>query len=266
MLRNGVRLAGLDFGGEGSPVLLLHGLAGYAGEWAETAAWLTDRSRVVAFDARGHGGSERLPADVSRAAHTADALMVIERLGLAPAVVIGQSLGAQVAILLAAEHPELMRGLVVVDASPDCGKDAETIEANVTGLGRSLRRWPVPFASLRAAQAFFGGPSLRAEAWARGLEHRDGCWWPRFDVDVMVRTLRAAAEEPVWDAWSRAACPALVVRAGHGELTEADSREMSNRGRHTSVVEVTAAGHDVHLDCPAEWRRVLSQFLDSLSA
>jgi hypothetical protein len=71
--RGGVRLAGLDFGGEGPAALLLHGLAGYAGEWAEAARWLTGRCRVLALDARGHGGSERSPADVSRAAHVADA-------------------------------------------------------------------------------------------------------------------------------------------------------------------------------------------------
>ncbi|MGH2969162.1 MAG: alpha/beta fold hydrolase, partial [Solirubrobacteraceae bacterium] len=102
--RDGVRLAGLDFGGAGPPVLLLHGLAGYAGEWAETAGWLTERSRVVALDGRGHGGSERLPADVSRAAHAADVHFVIECLGLDATVVVGQSLGAQVAMLVAAER------------------------------------------------------------------------------------------------------------------------------------------------------------------
>lgn len=55
--RDGVRLAGLDFGGTGTRVLLLHGLAAHAGEWAETAGWLTTRCRVLALDARGHGGT-----------------------------------------------------------------------------------------------------------------------------------------------------------------------------------------------------------------
>ena len=70
--RDNVRLACRDFGGRGPSVLLVHGLAGHAGEWTETARWLTARCRVVAFDARGHGRSERAPIDVSRAAHVAD--------------------------------------------------------------------------------------------------------------------------------------------------------------------------------------------------
>jgi pimeloyl-ACP methyl ester carboxylesterase len=75
--RDGVRLAGLDFGGDGPPLLLLHGLAGYAGECAETAGWLTGRCRVVALDARGHGERERAPSDVSRDAHVADAALAV---------------------------------------------------------------------------------------------------------------------------------------------------------------------------------------------
>src|SRR5688572_12886094 len=67
--RAGVRLAVHDFGGEGPTALLFHGLAGHAGDWTETAAWLTGRCHVLALDARGHGRSERRPADVSRAAH-----------------------------------------------------------------------------------------------------------------------------------------------------------------------------------------------------
>ncbi len=49
--RDGVLLAGIDFGGNGPPVLLLHGLAGHASEWTQTASWLCERARVLALDA-----------------------------------------------------------------------------------------------------------------------------------------------------------------------------------------------------------------------
>ena len=256
-----MRLAGLDFGGDGPPVLLLHGLAGHAGEWADTAAWLARRARVVALDARGHGGSERVPADVSPAAHVDDAVFAVERLELGPAVLVGQSLGGHTALLVAAERPELVRGLVVAEASPDGGDD----DGGGGEVGASLRRWPVPFASREAAVEFFGGPSLNAEAWADGLELRDGGWWPRFDVEVMVRTLEEAFRRSYWEEWERIACPTLVVRAGSGAITAAHARAMTDRLPRARLVEVAGAGHDLHLDRPAEWRRVLSEFLDSLA-
>jgi pimeloyl-ACP methyl ester carboxylesterase len=256
--RNGVRIAGLEFGGDGPPVLLLHGLAGHAGEWAETASWLTERCRVIALDARGHGGSERRPADLSRATHVADAAFAVTELRLPPVVVVGQSLGGQTALLLAAEHPDLVRGLVLADAGPGGGDDTDAIEANLADLRRALERWPLPFPSRAAAVEFFGG----AEAWADGLEQRDGGWWPRFDVDVMVQTLRDAASRAYWDEWSRVRCPVLVVRAGKGShVSDEDARAMVERAR---VVELAGAGHDVHLERPAEWRAAVSAFLDEL--
>jgi pimeloyl-ACP methyl ester carboxylesterase len=262
--RDSVRLAGIDFGGDGEPVLLLHGLAGYAGEWAETAGWLSRRARVVALDARGHGGSERFPADVDRGAHVADAAFAVERLGLRPIVVVGQSLGGLTALLLAAEHPNLVRGLVMIEAGPHGGGDASAHEANVAALGDALRRWPVPFPSRDAAVAFFGGPSLSADAWAGGLERRDGGWWPRYDVEVMMRTLHEADSRSYWEQWERISCPALVMRAGQGSLSSADANSMVERGRHVTLVDVADAKHDLHLDRPDQWREALSAFLDPL--
>jgi pimeloyl-ACP methyl ester carboxylesterase len=58
------RLEAREMGGGGHAALLLHGLAGTAAEWEETASWLTANHRVVALDQRGHGRSERRPADV----------------------------------------------------------------------------------------------------------------------------------------------------------------------------------------------------------
>jgi pimeloyl-ACP methyl ester carboxylesterase len=169
MERDGVRLAGLDFGGDG-PAALLHGLAGYAGEWGATARWLTGRCRVVALDARGHGRSERRPADVPRAAHVADAAFAIEWLGLGRAVVVGQSLGGQAALLLVAGRPDLVRGLVLADAGPGGAGDERAVEANVEDLVRALGRWPVPFASREAAVRF---PDAWRDALSRFLDGLD---------------------------------------------------------------------------------------------
>jgi len=215
-------------------------------------AWLRQRWHVIAPDA---------PADISPAAHMAAAASAIEQLALGPAVVVGQSLGGLTAIRLAAARPDLVRALVVAEASPAPADDPDAAGAEVAA---SLRRWPVPFPSRDEAVAFFGGPSLRAEAWADGLERRDDGWWPRFDVDVMARTLREAVAESAWDAWERVSCPALVVRAGEGALSAADAQAMVDRGHDVRLAELPGAGHDLHLDQPDEWRRIVGEFVASL--
>jgi pimeloyl-ACP methyl ester carboxylesterase len=265
MERGGVRLACREFGGEGPSVLLLHGLAGHADEWAQTASWLTARCRVVALDARGHGRSERFPGDVSRESVVADAAFVVERLRLQPVVAVGQSVGGLTALSLAARRPDLVRGLVLVDASPASG--GEGVEETVATTAGVLRAWPASFGSRSDAEAFFAerfGAGLAAEAWASGLEHSETGWRPRFDVEVMVRTLRDAISVPSWDEWDSLRCPTLVVRAGSGMVAPETASEMTERLPSAQLVEVADAAHDLHLDRPDEWRSALMSFLDSL--
>jgi pimeloyl-ACP methyl ester carboxylesterase len=265
MTRDGVRLVCRDFGGDGPSALLLHGLAGHTDEWAQTASWLTARCRVVALDARGHGRSERFPADVSRDALVADAVFVVEQLRLQPVVVVGQSVGALTALSLAARRPELVRCLVLVDASPSGG--GEGVEEAVSATARALREWPASFGSRSDAQAFFAerfGGGLAAEAWTSGLERIENGWQPRFDVEVMAQTLRNAISVPSWEEWDRITCPTLVVRAGNGIVEPDTAKEMTERLSMAQLVEIADAAHDVHLDRPDEWREALTGFLDSI--
>ena len=225
--RDGVRLAGVDFGGEGPPVLFLHGLAGHTGEWEPTAAGLRDRFRVLALDARGHGHSERHPPDVSRSAHVHDVVEAIERLGLGRVALVGQSLGGQTAICAAAARPDLARGLVVAEAGP---WGSQVDEPGLAAMADRLRAWP-----------------------AGRRRH--------FDVDVMVRTMAAFDRRDCWAEWERVACPALVVRGSGGGLSAGEAQEMAARQPLARLTVIEGAGHDLHLDRPAEWHDVLAQYL-----
>jgi pimeloyl-ACP methyl ester carboxylesterase len=252
--RNGVRLACADYGGAGPVAVLLHGLAGHGREWDETASWLTASHRVLAPDARGHGGSEHRPGDVSRAAHVADVEAWLAWFEIERAALIGHSLGGHTAFLVAARRPDLAAALVVAESTPDPGPHfPEAVRA-------SLARWPVPFPSLEAATEFFGGDSLRARAWASGLGTVPGGLGPRFDPEVMVASLHEVAERSFWADWAAVGCPALVVRAVDGVPRRAALR-MVSEGRRAVLVEISGAGHDVHLDNPAGWRAELERFL-----
>jgi pimeloyl-ACP methyl ester carboxylesterase len=114
---DGVNIAYIDEG-EGEPVLLLHGFASNTvTNWIDTG-WvrtLTEAGRrVVAFDHRGHGKSEKLyePAAYGAPVMAEDARRLLDHLGIARADIIGYSMGARVAAFLVALHPERVRSVV----------------------------------------------------------------------------------------------------------------------------------------------------------
>jgi pimeloyl-ACP methyl ester carboxylesterase len=259
VVRDGVRLLCRDRGGEGRPVVLLHGLAGHAGEWDVVAERLSPAHRVVAVDQRGHGASERHPEDVSRGAYVADVLTVLDELALRRPVLIGQSLGGHTAMLAAAAYPDRLGGLVIVEAGPG-GPNPDT----PAQIGAWLDSWPVPFASRQGAAEFLGGGAV-GEGWAAGLEERDGGWWPRFDRDLMVRSLAENAERSFWSEWSRITCPTLVVLAQRGIIAAPESAEMLRLRPATRAVSVLRTGHDLHLERPDVLCDLLAGFLGELS-
>jgi len=256
--RDGVRLVCRDWGGSGQPVVLLHGLAGHAGEWDTLAQRLSPRYRVVALDQRGHGGSERHPKDVSRAAYVADVHAVVEQLALRRPVLVGQSLGGHTAMLTASAHPELVRGLVLVEA----GAGGPSPDTPAT-IGSWLDSWPTPFPSREAAAAFLGGGPAGA-GWAAGLEERKDGWWPRFDRDVMVRSLAENAQRSFWSEWERVVCPTLLVLAQSSFLPEREADDMLLRRPATLGLCVPGTGHDLHLEQPGVLHTVLRDFLEDL--
>ncbi|MFF8022092.1 alpha/beta fold hydrolase [Streptomyces sp. NPDC007896] len=110
--------------GEGPLVLLLHPLA-LAGEfWRPLMRAFSSSFRVVAPDARGHGGSTWDGTDFSVEDMAADAAALLEHLG-APAAVVGLSMGGCAATALAVRRPDLVTRLVLADTTADYGPGKE---------------------------------------------------------------------------------------------------------------------------------------------
>jgi pimeloyl-ACP methyl ester carboxylesterase len=269
----GVRLAVWEFGecrrapAARPGVLLLHGLMGRAATWAETAGWLGPRFRAVAFDQRGHGSSGKPEGPYTREAYVGDAAAVIEQLGMGPAVVVGHGMGALTAWQLAARRPELVRGVVLCDMRASAAGEAGQREWEAW-----FASWPLPFASLREARRWFAeeDPALERPCPARGeffvelmREDEDG-YRPSFSFAHMLRSREPWAYEAHWDELADVACPALVVRGPDGELGRAEAQEMVRVLRRGRYAEVADAGHLVHYDQPAAWRRVVEPFLEEL--
>jgi esterase len=198
--------------GSGAPILCIHGTSGTASAWVGAVEQLARLGRVITYDRRGCGRSER-PDPYERtsvAEHADDAAALLDALGAVPAVVIGRSYGATVATDLTLRYPDRVRALVRlegdaprelapaaaawVDALADrlravaVERVAEALICEVAGE----RAWRSLPAELRQAMTD-NGPAILAEL--------HGEWWLQADAAALARLeqptlLVTAADSP----------------------------------------------------------------------
>ena len=108
----GVRL-NVSQTGTGEPLLLIMGTSGSLGFWEPLVAPLAERHRVIAYDSRGLGGSERGQGRMTMASLATDARALLDALEIERAHVLGWSLGSAVAQELALAHPDRVGGLIL---------------------------------------------------------------------------------------------------------------------------------------------------------
>jgi pimeloyl-ACP methyl ester carboxylesterase len=173
---DGVTIAYIDEG-EGEPILLIHGFASkIAANWVDPG-WLRtliqNGRRVIAYDNRGHGRSEKLydPEVYGAPMMAEDARRLLDRLGIARADVMGYSMGARIATFLALAHPGRVRSLIlaglginmvrgVVGSGPIAkALEAPRIEDVTNDTARSFRAFAEQTKSdLKALAACMRGP------------------------------------------------------------------------------------------------------------
>ncbi|MCP9487939.1 MAG: alpha/beta fold hydrolase [Gaiellaceae bacterium MAG52_C11] len=234
-------------GGEGDPLVLVHGLGGSAANWVELLAAASARYRVLVLDLPGHGGSGRAPRGAGMS-HFADVVAgLIEHEGAAPALVAGHSLGGLVTLRLAHRRPELVRALLL--AAPAGIATRTRAAQRMVILAGLLRpgRWVAPFRHRYAErvwyrrmlfQRWFVADPLAFSARAT-LGFLEG---PLEHVDTRTAARAMLADDPRLDL-EHVHCPSIVLwGARDPQLPLDDAFEYARRLRARLRV-VADCGH-----------------------
>jgi pimeloyl-ACP methyl ester carboxylesterase len=244
-----------DFGGAGPGILLLHGLMGRARTWAPVAAWLTGHGHVFGLDARGHGDSPHPGSGAVTEDFVADAAQAARELGIAPATVVGHSMGGLHGLCLAATHPDLVRAVVVEDFAPD------QRGRSVDGWREHFATWPMPFDSLDDVRRYFGRlGDYFAECFTG---YADG-YRLTADLEELYEIAGEWGRRDYWPIVRRVRCPVLVIEPEHSAMPPGQLRELAETLPRGQYVHVPDAGHVVHYDQPAAYRSAVERFLSGL--
>lgn len=255
--------------GAGPALLLLHGFAGRGTSWGAHAGALARAFRVIVVDLPGHGRTSYAAPSRLTVERTADDLAeILARLGATPAHVLGYSLGARIALRLAAAHPATVAALVL--ESPSAGiadptqraarREADealaaSIERDgIAGFVTTWERSPV-FAS-HAALA----PALVARQRAIRLSHH-----PR-GLAASLRGAGQGAMEPLHDRLAGITAPTLVIAGALDAIGAPRAELVADRIPGARLALLEGAGHTPHLECPAAFRRLVTEFLQEVPA
>jgi len=241
---------------EGPPVLALHGVTGHSGRWRVLADALPEL-RFVAVDLRGHGRSPWTPP-WSIEQHLADALTVLDHLGLDRVAVVGHSFGGAIALHLSHAARQRVRRLVLLD--PAVGLDAKQTLACA-----EESRVDETFADLPSARAdrtvrWAGIPDeLIEEELAEHLVPEGDRWRYRYCPSAAVTAWSEMARPAIPPP---AGLPTLLVPAIYGGFVRPRwVRACRAALGDALIVEEVDAGHMVYLECADEVAGLLRPFL-----
>ena len=236
--------------GSGVPILLIPPAGSTASTWGAGVEGLAEIGRVIAYDRRGYTRSGGDPVR-SISTHTADAAAVLESLATEPAVVVGTSAGAAIAVDLAARRPDLVRSVVAHEFPWRFTRHRPSL-AQVAGLAaigaNVLRRRPAEAveALLRSAYAYRDGGSAWyafPEEWRRIA--RENAQPALADFRSSIGSYPSAADLATID---------LPVYCTYGQRSPGNmfrmTRALASAIPTALVRQVEGAGHAVLFDAP----------------
>jgi pimeloyl-ACP methyl ester carboxylesterase len=272
----------VDFGGEGPPLLMIHGLTGSALNWMAVGAELAKDHHALALDLAGFGRTPLFRRSAALGANTNLVHSFVEQVLGEPAILMGNSMGGHIAIIEAADHPTSVTGLVLVDPAipgvqlrrPEPGMLGFAAALSIPGgLGefvadRQARELGAEQLTKRIISVVAADPSRidsgMLEAHVQLTRERANLG--RQNSRAFLQASRSLgfrmADPRFWNKVKRVKAPTFVI---HGELDRlipvVAVRDLIKRRPDWTLEVLEGVGHVPMMETPELFLRVVNQWL-----
>ncbi|GBD25248.1 3-oxoadipate enol-lactonase 2 [bacterium HR30] len=239
----GVRLHFLDEG-EGSALVLLHGLGGNCHVWDEFVPAFSRHHRIVRPDLRGFGESDRPPGPYTLADYTRDLATLLEHLALTEVHLLGISMGGVIAQRFVLDYPERVRSVILVSTSSEVGPRAQAAWLRLADFveSRGFSESAVD-ATRSVSPAFAARYPERVRALSEATRQCD----PR----AYAAAARSVAAYHFTVELSRVQQPVLIFQGLDDQLTPpGGSVKMARALPRARLLLVPEAGHNLPMEQP----------------
>lgn len=245
--------------GRGDPLILIHGLADDHRAWRHALSDLMLRHRVILYDLRGHGQTSLGKPDGTLRQLGADLVALMDSLGIGGAHIAGFSLGGTIAMRVAIDRPDRVRGLVLVATSSRVGRSAadwyrqrlEMVERHDPQLRETLDRDTADVYA-ESPNDLEDGLLIRRQSTADPRGYGNAC--------AAMAALNASPLDPELD---RITVPTLIVASERDRHCPPKAAEIIAAGIKGSKLEVFPdAGHPIPVEKPGDLARSMISFLN----
>jgi (E)-2-((N-methylformamido)methylene)succinate hydrolase len=240
-----------EHGSGSEPLVLMHGFTQSHTHWQGLIRQLPlDRLRVLAFDSRGHGRSDKQPSGYTISQHADDIAAATRALGIETFNFAGHSMGGQIGMALAARHPERLRRLILVASGPSEGLRAfdpflrEAARASI-GDAETYWAWIETWAARPILSTLLS--SLKAQYEPMTIEYLDEA----FDGIC----------EDLSDRLTEVNVPTLVVAGDRDVLREANLKDAA-RIPSCALHVFYRTGHMIEMERPEELSALIADFIE----
>ncbi|MBB3037756.1 pimeloyl-ACP methyl ester carboxylesterase [Hoyosella altamirensis] len=255
-----------DLGGDGDPIVLMHGLMGRRTTWRHHVPWLRSYGHVYAYDARFHRGRDADdPSAVSESeirteAFVAELASILRHVSLVegPATLVGHSMGSLHAWCAAAAFPELIRAVVVEDMAPDFrGRTTQPWDS-------WFDSWPVEFTDPGDVFTMFG--PVAGQYFLDSFDRTTSGWRLHGHIPVWRAIAAHWGTRDYWEQWKGVQAPALLLEGEWSLTPPGQMLEMSkvSRPAPSRYLKVPGTAHLIHDEAPQTYRGAVEAFLAGL--
>jgi pimeloyl-ACP methyl ester carboxylesterase len=215
----------IQWGEQGPPILCLHGLTSNAFAFQSFADELSTDHRVIAYDLRGRGDSDKPEDGYSVPIHADDLSELIDELGLTRPIIIGHSLGALIALYFAAHYPHKLSKLILLDAGAALPQEQPAwLATSINRLGTPLPSYQ-EYVQLLQMMPFLGpywNPYFDIFFQHDVRPESDGTVISKAYREGIIEDMSHFHEARPTEQWAHVQVPTLLLRAGQGLFTDND--------------------------------------------
>ena len=241
-----------------TPVLMIQGLGASKNAWNLQRIAMATRFRIISFDNRGAGRSDKPTVPFTLEQMADDALAVLDAAGIETAHVVGASMGGVISQIVAVKHPQRVRSLTLVctacrnhpwrqELLQSWAKTAE--EKGMIEVGKEAAQWVMSPRSFRRLVPAF--------TWMGPL----AALRPRHSFVSQIDAILNTREDLV-DQLSTITAPTMVIVGNQDILTpRGDSEEIAERIPNAELVVISGAAHGLMMEHSSTFNKILIEFL-----